>query len=49
MNAILRELLEHDWADHDYVDSHAVGFAELEKMLKGYTVERAAEVCGVPA
>jgi anaerobic selenocysteine-containing dehydrogenase len=49
MNALLRELLEHDWVDHDYVDAHAVGFAELEKMLQGYTVDRAAEVCGVPA
>ncbi|HYF74854.1 MAG TPA: nitrate reductase [Nocardioides sp.] len=49
MNAVLRELLEHDWVDHDYVDAHAVGFAELEKMLKDYTVERASEVCGVPA
>ncbi len=49
MNALLRELLEHDWVDHDYLDAHAVGFAELQKMTKGYTIERAAEVCGVPA
>lgn len=49
MNALLRELLEHGWVDHDYVDAHAVGFPELEKMLQGYTVERAAEVCGVSA
>jgi anaerobic selenocysteine-containing dehydrogenase len=47
MNALLRELLEHDWVDHDYLDAHAVGFPELEKMLKGYTVERAADVCDV--
>jgi anaerobic selenocysteine-containing dehydrogenase len=49
MNALLHELLEHDWVDHDYVDAHAVGFAELEKMLEGYTVQRAAEVCDVPS
>lgn len=49
MNALLHQLIEHDWIDHDYVDAHAVGFAELQKMLEGYTVERAAEVCGVPA
>ncbi|NPC42876.1 nitrate reductase [Nocardioides sp. zg-1230] len=48
MNALLHELLEHDWVDHAYVDAHAVGFPELQKMLDGYTVERAAEVCGVP-
>ena len=49
MNALLRELLDHDWVDHDYVDAHTVGFDELEKMLQDYTVERAAEVCDVPA
>jgi anaerobic selenocysteine-containing dehydrogenase len=49
MNAFLREILDRDWVDHDYVEAHAVGFPELEKMLKGYTVERAAEVCDVPA
>ena len=48
MNAMLHELLEHDWVDHDYVRAHAVGFSELQKMLEGHTVERAAEVCGVP-
>jgi anaerobic selenocysteine-containing dehydrogenase len=49
VNALLSELLEHEWVDRDYVDAHTVGFAELEKMLGGYTVERAAEVCDVPA
>jgi anaerobic selenocysteine-containing dehydrogenase len=49
MNALLHELIQHDWVDHDYVDAHAVGFAELKKMLQGYTVHRAAEICGVPA
>jgi anaerobic selenocysteine-containing dehydrogenase len=48
MNGLLRELLDHDWVDHEYVDAHAVGFDELEKMLADYTVERAAEVCDVP-
>jgi anaerobic selenocysteine-containing dehydrogenase len=48
MNALLHELLQHDWVDHDYIEAHAVGFAELQKMLDGYSVERAAEVCGVP-
>lgn len=43
MNALLHELLEHGWIDHDYVNAHAVGFAELEKTLEGYTV-----VDGVP-
>ena len=49
MNALLRELIERDWVDHDYIDAHTVGFAELEKMVETCTVERAAEVCGIPA
>ncbi|WP_370618409.1 molybdopterin oxidoreductase family protein [Mumia sp. Pv 4-285] len=49
MNALLHELLSNDWVDHDYVAAHAVGFAELQKMLGGFSVERAAEVCGVSA
>lgn len=49
MNALLHEVLANDWVDHDYVGAHAVGFAELQKMLEGYSAERAAEVCDVPA
>ncbi|MFZ5847912.1 MAG: molybdopterin oxidoreductase family protein [Actinomycetota bacterium] len=49
MNAILREIVANDWVDHEYVDAHTVGFDELTKQLDGYTAERAAEVCDVPA
>jgi anaerobic selenocysteine-containing dehydrogenase len=48
MNALLREILDRDWVDHDYIEAYAVGYPELAKMLKGYSVERAAEVCDVP-
>lgn len=49
MNALLHELIEHNWVDHEYVEAHAVGFPELAKMVADQAVERAAEVCGVPA
>jgi anaerobic selenocysteine-containing dehydrogenase len=49
MNALLHEVLDNDWVDHEYVEAHAVGYPELQKMLQGYSVDRAAEVCGVPA
>lgn len=49
MNALLREILDHHWIDPDYLEAHAVGFTELQKVLESYTVERAAQVCDVPA
>jgi len=49
MNALLHEIIVHDWVDHEYVEAHAVGYAELEKQMKDYPPERAAEVCDVPA
>jgi anaerobic selenocysteine-containing dehydrogenase len=49
MNALLHELLANDHVDQAYVEAHAVGFDELRTMLADYPVERAAEVCDVPA
>ncbi|RCK70801.1 nitrate reductase [Desertihabitans brevis] len=48
MNALLRELIEHDWVDHAYVDAHTVGYDELVQRVADYPVERAAQVCDVP-
>ncbi|MGC4935921.1 molybdopterin oxidoreductase family protein [Gordonia sp. DT30] len=49
MNGLLHEIVAHGWIDRDYIDAHTVGFAELEKQLADYPVERAAEICGVDA
>ena len=49
MNALLHEIIGNGWYDQEYVDAHAVGFAELEKQVRAYTPELAAEVCDVPA
>jgi anaerobic selenocysteine-containing dehydrogenase len=45
--AIMRELIVHDWLDHDYIAQHTVGWPELRERALGWTLERAAEVCGV--
>jgi anaerobic selenocysteine-containing dehydrogenase len=49
MNALLHEIVGNGWVDSDYVQAHAVGFAELEKRLRDYPPEVAAGVCDVPA
>jgi len=49
LNALLYEIVENDWVDHEYVAAHVAGFAELEETVAGCTPEWAAEVCGVDA
>lgn len=49
MNALLHELIRDDRLDHDYIDSHTVGFDELRARVAECTPERAAQICDVPA
>ncbi len=49
MNAVLHEMIAHDWVDHEYVQAHAVGFEELRDRTADCTPEWAAEICGVDA
>ncbi|MGY1856943.1 molybdopterin oxidoreductase family protein [Modestobacter sp. SYSU DS0290] len=48
MNALLHEVIANGWVDEEYVQAHAVGFAELQKRVADYPPEVAAEVCDVP-
>ncbi|MDT0213047.1 nitrate reductase [Rothia sp. ARF10] len=47
LNALLHELVENGWVDTAYVEKHAVGLADLEKVVETYPPERAAEICDV--
>lgn len=49
MNGLLHEMIANDWVDHDYIDSHTVGFDDLRRMVDDYPPERVAEICDVPA
>ena len=49
MNALLRELIRNGWHDERYVRDHTIGFEALRELVEPYTVERAAEICDVPA
>jgi anaerobic selenocysteine-containing dehydrogenase len=47
--ALMRELIVNDWLDHDYIARHTLGWEGLRERALLWTVERAAEVCGIPA
>jgi anaerobic selenocysteine-containing dehydrogenase len=49
MNGLIRELLHNGWYDDAYVEAHTIGFDELERTVDGYTADRVADVCDVPA
>jgi ferredoxin-nitrate reductase len=49
MNGILREVIARGWTDDDYVARHTLGFGDLAGVVEGWTPDRVAEVCGVPA
>jgi anaerobic selenocysteine-containing dehydrogenase len=46
---MMQVLITEDLVDRDYLDRHAVGFAELAQRASEYTPEKAAEICGIPA
>lgn len=47
--AIMRELIVNDWLDHDYIARHTLGWEGLCERAMAWTVERAAQVCGIDA
>jgi anaerobic selenocysteine-containing dehydrogenase len=47
--AIMHELIQNDWLDHDYVVQHTLGWPALKERALLWNPERAAQVCGVPA
>ena len=46
--ALMHELIQHDWLDHDYIEQHTEGWALLRERALQWPPERAAAVCGVP-
>jgi assimilatory nitrate reductase catalytic subunit len=46
--AVLQVMIEHDWLDHDFIDTLTVGFDEVAAYCRQWTVARAAGVTGVP-
>ncbi|MFF6984687.1 molybdopterin oxidoreductase family protein [Streptomyces sp. NPDC008343] len=49
LNALLHEIIRADRIDHEFVDTHTVGFDELAESVAGCTPDWAARICDVPA
>ncbi|MDD2546961.1 MAG: molybdopterin oxidoreductase family protein [Burkholderiaceae bacterium] len=46
--ALVHELIENDWLDHDYIAQHTLGWEALRARALQWPPARAAAVCGVP-
>lgn len=47
--AMLHTVIEEGLVDHDFVEAHTTGFDDVAASVVGWTPERAADICGVPA
>ena len=45
--AVMRELVVHDWLDSDYINRYTLGWEALKERAMTWTLQRAAEVCGI--
>ena len=46
--AMLRELIVHDWLDHEFIDRHTSGFAAAADAVRDYDLDWAEGVTGIP-
>ncbi len=47
LNALVHELIAHDWVDRAYVDHNTIGFDELARTVEPCTPAWAAPICGL--
>jgi anaerobic selenocysteine-containing dehydrogenase len=45
--ALMHELIQNDWLDHDYIKQYTLGWDALRERALQWTPARAAEVCGI--
>jgi predicted molibdopterin-dependent oxidoreductase YjgC len=46
---LMRAILDQGWEGREFITQHTAGFENFKRGLEGYTVERAAQSCGVAA
>ena len=44
---LMHVLIREDLLDHDYIDRHTLGFAQLSGRAQEYPPERVAQICGI--
>ena len=49
VNGMLKVIIDEGLVDHDFVDAHTEGFAELAAHVSAYDLDRVAAECGVAA
>ena len=45
---VLNLMIEHDWLDHEFIDTMTVGFDEVAAYCRQWTPSKTADVTGVP-
>lgn len=45
---VLQLMIENDWLDHEFIRSRTVGFDKVAEYCREWTLEKTAEVTGVP-
>jgi assimilatory nitrate reductase catalytic subunit len=45
---VLQIMIEHGWLDHAFIRDHTIGFDQVAEYCSRWTLERTAEVTGVP-
>jgi assimilatory nitrate reductase catalytic subunit len=48
-NAILQQMIQHDWLDHNFINTRTVGWEETAALVASYTPQKVATLCGIPA
>lgn len=46
-NGILHLMIKNDWLDHDFIENHTNGFAELAEHVEQWTPQHTAQVTGI--
>ena len=50
LNCLMKNIIENDWVDHEFVDNRTNGYEELKACVTQdkYSLENTSKVCGVP-